>query len=164
MEIRPGDLIRLRRDIERSRKHEEERRSRAVSAESDKTARLDQQDIARPRLSISLAVRIRGVIDALLGPRAPSRESLETIPEYLIIQIQVIREEPKFRRWLLQLEGMSLTYRNQQLERMSHAFRIEDGGSTIAALLTGCTIPLYSRRFVSFFAKNRPAVVTIVGT
>jgi hypothetical protein len=55
-------------------------------------------------------------------PRSP-REAL----------VQVVSEEPKFRHWLLQLDRMPLAYRNQQLERMSQAFRIEDTSSTAAS-------------------------------
>jgi hypothetical protein len=38
MDIRPSDLIQLKKDIARIRKHEEERRARAASDETHKTA------------------------------------------------------------------------------------------------------------------------------
>ena len=132
MEIRPSDLIQLRKDIERIRKHEAERKARpageTVSDESQSAAALEDRKPAMP-----ISVRLREMIDGLWAPSAPSKESVETIPDYLITLLQVISEEPKFRRWLLQLKGMPIVHRNQQLDRMAYAFRIEDGESPIAA-------------------------------
>ena len=47
--------------------------------------------------------------------------------------LQVPQEQPTFRKWLLQLRGMPPIHRNQLVERMSRASRIEDGKSPIAA-------------------------------
>ena len=44
----------------------------------------------------------------------------------------MIREEPKFERWLLAIDALPVTLRNEQLQRMSFAFRVEDENSTIA--------------------------------
>jgi len=133
MEIRPSDLIQLKKDIERIRKHEEERRARKIAEAPNETVKSDSASSEKRKPRIPVSVRIREVIEAFWGPPTPSRDSVQAIPEYLITLVQVIQEEPKFRKWLLQLERMPLMHRNQQLERMSHAFRIEDGDSPIAA-------------------------------
>ena len=130
MEIRPSDLIQLKKDIERIRKHEQERKARTpVENVNDQNA-ADSED---REVSVPVSVRLREIVESLWGPPAPSKESVERIPDYLITLLQVIREEPKFRRWLLQLKGMPPLHRNQQLQRMAYAFRIEDGESPIAA-------------------------------
>jgi hypothetical protein len=131
MEIRPSDLIQLKKDIERIRRHEESRRSPQTDESSSQSVESDISQNAKR--SVPVPARIRELIASLWGPPAPSRESLEAIPEYLVTLVQVIREEPKFRRWLLQLEGMPLSYRNQELAKMSRAFRIEDANSPVAA-------------------------------
>jgi hypothetical protein len=133
MEIRPSDLIQLKKDIARVREHEEQRRTREASDRRDKTPQADQQNSRSQEPSVPVAVRIRELMEMLLWGPSPSKESLEVLPEYLITVLQVIAEEPKFRTWLLQLQTVQPKPRNQQLERMSHAFRIEDGDSTIAA-------------------------------
>jgi hypothetical protein len=130
--INEGDLIKLRKDIERVRKHEESRRARKANEENVQSAPApSRNERARPR-SVPIAVRLRRVLEALLAPAEPSSESLETIPEHVVTLLQVIREEPKFEQWILKIEALPQRHRNQQLEKMSFAFRIEDGSSTIA--------------------------------
>ena len=132
MNINEGDLVKLRKDIERVRKHEESRRSRKASEEHVQSAPASSRnEPARPP-SLPIAVRLRRILEALLAPSEPSNESLEAIPEHVVTLLQVIREEPKFERWLLAIEALPPTHRNQQLAKMSFAFRIEDGSSTIA--------------------------------
>ena len=72
------------------------------------------------------------MLETMLAPANPSRESLEAIPEHVVTLLQVIREEPKFERWLLAIDALPVTLRDEQLRRMSFAFRIEDEHSTIA--------------------------------
>ena len=134
MEIRPSDLIQLKKDIERVRKHEAERKARAAGEKGESETDAAPAVVSdNPKTSVPVSTRLREIVDALWGPPAPSKESVETIPEYLITLLQVISEEPKFRKWLLQLKGMPVAHRNQQLDRMAYAFRIEDGESPIAA-------------------------------
>ena len=133
MEIRPSDLIQLKKDIERIRKHEDTRSARNIGEKASEAAAVEPAASENPKPHVPVSLRIREMIEGLLSPPSPSKESLEAIPEYLITLLQVIREEPKFRNWLLQMEGMPPSYRNQLLERMSHAFRIEDSNSEIAA-------------------------------
>lgn|GEM_PF-6708855 len=132
MNINEGDLIKLRKDIERVRKHEESRRARAADEKHGQSAPAAARKEVSRRRSVAVADRLRRVLQALLAPAAPSTESLEAIPEHVVTLLQVIREVPKFERWLLAIEALSLTQRNQELEKMSFAFRIEDGNSTIA--------------------------------
>jgi hypothetical protein len=132
MNINEGDLIKLRKDIERVRKHEESRRARKGNDEhvqSDPAS--SGNEPGRPP-SVPIAARLRRVLEALIAPAKPSSESLEAIPEHIVTLLQVIREEPKFEGWLLAIEALPRTHRNQQLAKMSFAFRIEDRNSTIA--------------------------------
>ena len=132
MEIRPSDVIQLKKDIERIRKHEAQQKARSsVENASDETQAGAVSDDRKP--SVQVSVRLRELIEGLWGPPAPSKESVETIPDYLITLLQVIRDEPKFREWLLKLKGMPAAHRGQQLDKMAYAFRIEDGQSPIAA-------------------------------
>jgi hypothetical protein len=132
MNINEGDRIKLRKDIERVRKHEESRRPRKANEEHVQSAPASARNEVARRLSIPIAVRLRRMLEALLAPARPSNESLEAIPEHVVTLLQVIREEPKFQQWLLAIEALPPTHRIQQLEKMSFAFRIEDRSSTIA--------------------------------
>lgn len=131
MNINEGDLIKLRKDIERVRKHQESRVSKA-GEEHVQSSPASARHGATRRTSVPIAVRLRRMLEAVRAPAEPSDESLEAIPEHVVTLLQVIREEPKFERWLLALEALPPTRRNQQLKKMSFAFRIEDGSSTIA--------------------------------
>jgi hypothetical protein len=132
VDINERDLIKLRKDIELVRKHEESRRARKANEEHVQSVPASARDeVARPP-SVPIAVRLRRVLEALLAHAEPSNESLEAIPEHVVTLLQGIREEPKFERWLLAIEALPSTHRNQQLAKMSFAFRIEDGSSTIA--------------------------------
>lgn len=132
MNINEGDLIKLRKDIERVRKHEESRRARKTDEEGVKPAPNSGRASSLREDAVSIAVRLREVLEGLIGPAEPSNESLEAIPEHVVTLLQVIREEPKFEQWILAIEALSPALRNQQLQKMSFAFRIEDGSSTIA--------------------------------
>jgi hypothetical protein len=72
------------------------------------------------------------VLEALLAPSESSPESQAAIPENVVTLLQVIREQPKFEQWLLNIEALPPVIRNQQLQKMSFAFRVEDKDSTIA--------------------------------
>jgi len=132
MNINEGDLIKLRKDIERVRKHEESRRAQQANQEHVQPPPASARNEAPWPPPVPIAVRLRYVLEALLAPVEPSTESLEAIPEHVVTLLQVIREEPKFARWLLAIEALPPTHRNEQLAKMSFAFRIEDGTSTIA--------------------------------
>jgi hypothetical protein len=127
-----SDLLKLRKDIERVRKHEEKRRSEKAKDERVDSAEKSPREEPVERRSVPIAVRLRRILEALFGPPDPSIESLEAIPECLVTLLQAIREQPKFEEWLLAIEALPPITRNQQLEKMSSAFRIEDGTSTIA--------------------------------
>jgi hypothetical protein len=157
MDIRPSDLIQLKKDIARIRKHEEERRARAPSGETQKTTENEVPTPPKQTKRSPVAVGIRDVIEALLGSPRTSKESLEAIPEYLITVLEVVREEPKFRRWLLQLEAVPLPHRNEQLTRMSHAFRIEDGSSIIAAAFDRLHEPALFTAVCQFLRDKGPS-------
>jgi hypothetical protein len=130
--INERDLIQLRKDIERVRKHEEARRARQASEEpAGSTSSPARKKIAR-RPSVPVAVKLRQMLETLCASTSPSKESLEAIPEHVVTLLQVIREEPKFERWLLAIDALPVTLRNEQLRRMSFAFRVEDEQSTIA--------------------------------
>lgn len=130
--INERDLIQLRKDIERVRKHEEARRVKRASEEpAGSTSSSGRKEIAR-RPSVPVAVKLRQMLETLSVSTSPSKESLEAIPEHVVTLLQVIREEPKFERWLLAIDALPITLRNEQLRRMSFAFRIEDEQSTIA--------------------------------
>jgi hypothetical protein len=130
--INEGDLIKLRKDIERVRKHEESRRARKANEEDAESVPESSRNQPAGPPSVPIAVRLRQALEALLGPAEPSDESLEAIPEHVVTLLQAIREEPKFEQWLLAIETLSPALRNQQLQKMSFAFRIEDKSSTIA--------------------------------
>ena len=132
MNIRDGDIVKLRKDIERVRQHEESRRAREVTEGQTEPAPapLPKEPARAP--SVPIAVRLRRLLEALLASSEPSDESREAIPEHVVTLLQVIQEEPRFERWLLAIEALPPTIRNQQLEKMSFAFRVEDGSSTIA--------------------------------
>ena len=132
MNINEGDLIKLRKDIERVRKHEESRRARKANEEDVKPAPSGGRASLLREDAVSIGVRLRQVLEGLLGPAEPSDESLKAIPEHVVTLLQAIREEPKFEQWLFAIEALPPTLRNQQLEKMSFAFRIEDKNSTIA--------------------------------
>jgi hypothetical protein len=108
MNINERDLLKLRKDIERIRKHEESRRDREADEEQVQSAS------ASARKSIPIAVRLRRLLEGLLAPDEPSDESLEAIPEHVVTLLQVIGEEPKFERWLLALDARPLAYRNAE--------------------------------------------------
>jgi hypothetical protein len=131
MNINEGDLIKLRKDIERVRKHEESRRTQKANEEPVQSASTARNGPARSP-SVPIAVRLRRVLEILLAPAEPSQESLQAIPEHVVTLLQVIGEEPKFERWFFEIEALPQARRNQQLKKMSFAFRIEDGSSTIA--------------------------------
>jgi hypothetical protein len=130
--ISDGDIIKLRKDIERVRKHVESRQARKASEEHAKPATALLRDESVRPSSIPIAARLRRLLEALLAPAEPSNESQEVIPEHVVTLRQVIRDEPKFERWLWASEALPARNRNQQLEKMSFAFRVEDGSSTIA--------------------------------
>lgn len=132
MNINEGDLIKLRKDIERVRKHEESRRAQRADQEDAQSVPASSGNKPAELPSIPIAVRVRQVLEALIGPAGPSNESLEAIPEHVVTLLQAISEEPKFEQWLLAIEELSPALRNQQLQKMSYAFRIEDRHSTIA--------------------------------
>lgn len=132
MNINERDLIRLRKDIERVRKHEESRRARQAGEENVQSTPAGADEQAARLPSVPIAVRLRRVLETLLAPAGPSKESLEAIPEHVVTLLQVIREVPKFEKWLLAIEALPLKHRNEQLAKMSFAFRVEDGSSTIA--------------------------------
>ena len=132
MNISDGDIIKLRQDIERVRKHEESRLAREITGEqTEPAAAPSRQEPARPP-SLHIAARLRRMLESLLGPSESSNQSQDAIPEHVVTLLQVIREQPKFERWLLAIEALPPAHRNQQLEEMSFAFRVEDGSSTIA--------------------------------
>jgi hypothetical protein len=130
MNINEGDLIKLRKDIERIRKHEEARRTRAAAEESSTNA--DERAKVARQPSVPVAARLRRMLEMFCAPTTASKESLEAIPEHVVTLLQVIQEEPKFKRWLLAIYGLPEMLRNEQLRRMSSAFRIEDERSAIA--------------------------------
>jgi hypothetical protein len=130
--INEGDLIKLRKDIERVRKHEESRTDRKANEEDVKPPPIGDRADSLREDAVSIAVRLREMLERLLGPAQPSNESLEAIPEHVVTLLQAIREEPKFEQWILAIEALAPPLRNQQLQKMSYAFRIEDGHSTIA--------------------------------
>jgi hypothetical protein len=130
MNINEGDIIKLRKDIERVRKHEESRRARETPER--KPSSLKRRKAARPR-SISICARLRRALEDLLEPPGSSKESLQTIPDHVVTLLQAIAEEPKFGNWIIQIDTLPETDRNQLLEKMSFAFRIEDAESSIAA-------------------------------
>lgn len=132
MNINEGDLIKLRKDIERVRKHEESRRARKANEEDTQSVPASSRNEPVGAPSVPISVRLRQVLEALLGPAEPSDESLEAIPEHVVTLLQAIREERKFEQWLLAIEALSPALRNEQLQRMAFAFRIEDKSSTIA--------------------------------
>jgi hypothetical protein len=132
MNFNERDLIKLRKEVERIRKHEESRRARKADEEQVQSASASERVKAVRRRSAPIAVRLRQVLETLLSPAGPSNESLEAIPEHVVTLLQVIREQPNFRLWLLAIEARPAPYRNQQLAKMSFAFRVEDGSSTIA--------------------------------
>jgi len=132
MNINEGDLIRLRKDIERVRKHEESRRARNANEDSTQSAPASLRNEVAPRSLVPIASRLRRMLESLLAPAESSAEGLEAVPEHIVTLLQVIREEPKFERWLLAIESFPVTQRNQQLAKMAFAFRVEDGSSTIA--------------------------------
>jgi hypothetical protein len=133
MDINERDLIRMRKDVERIRKHEEARRGRQAGEElaQPPPPPTEETKVARPP-SIPIGIRLREMLEMLWVSTSVSKESLEAIPEHVVVLLQVIREEPKFKRWFSAIEGLPLALRNEQLQRMSSAFRIEDGESDIA--------------------------------
>jgi|SRR3954470_3102189 len=133
MDINERDLIQMRKDVERIRKHEETRRARQGSKELDEQPRppADEKNVARPP-SLPIAIRLRQMLETFWVSTSVSKESLDAIPEHVVILLQVIGEEPRFKRWLLAIDDLPVTLRNEQLQRMSSAFRIEDGESDIA--------------------------------
>jgi hypothetical protein len=135
MEIRPDDLIKLKKDIERVRRHEE-KRAREAAEQKSQPVKKEKAVRARPAPvpagpGVPLLTYVRELLAAILEP-SPSTESQEVLPDYLITVLQVIAEEPKFRAWLLRLQTLPTAHRRQQLTLMARAFRIEDGDSTIA--------------------------------
>src|SRR6187551_1353250 len=102
MNISDRDLIQLRKDIERVRKHEEARRARQTGEQPPEPTQPDEvgkQTAAQP--SIPVTVRLRQLLEGLFASTESSKESLEAIPDHIVILLQVIEEEPKFQRWLL---------------------------------------------------------------
>ncbi len=132
VKIRDSDLIKLRQDVERVRKHEETRHAQRPDGEHEERAALPVSDKVVQRPSVPIAVRLRQMLETLLTPSKPSHESLEAIPEHVVTLLQVVGEEPKFERWLLAIALLPPMERNQQLGKMSFAFRVEDASSTIA--------------------------------
>ena len=130
MNISDRDLIQLRKDIERVRKHEEERRARQADEKSSEVTQADKDTASPP--SMPVTVRLRQLLEGLFASDKSSKESLEAIPDHIVILLQVIQAEPKFQRWLLAIDALSDKGRNEQLRRMSYALRIEDEHSSIA--------------------------------
>ena len=133
MNISDRDLIQLRKDIERVRKHEEARRARQTGekpSESTSTDEVDKETMVQP--SVPVTVRLRQLLEGLFASTTSSNESREAIPDHIVILLQVIEEEPKFQRWLLAIDALSDKARNEQLRRMSYAMRIEDEHSSVA--------------------------------
>src|SRR5439155_1042417 len=63
----------------------------------------------------------------------PSSESQAIISDYLVTVAEVVREGPKFRHWLFQLEQMPLVSRKVLLQKMVSAFRVDDTKSEVAS-------------------------------
>lgn len=147
MNLRDSDLLKLRQDIERVRKHEESRRMREQgksSAETDPAT--PKHDPDRPH-SVSIAERFRKIFAALLELPDPSAESLQAIPDHVVTLLQAIRGQPEFTNWLMAIEALSPALRNDQLTRMAFAFRVEDAKSTIAAAFDRLQEPILFEAF-----------------
>lgn len=147
MNIRDSDLLKLRQDIERVRKHEESRRAREQdkpSAEANQAT--TKHDPDRPR-SIPIAECFRQIFAALLELPDPSAESLQFIPDNVVTLLQAIRDQPEFTKWLMAIEALSPALRNDQLTRMAFAFRVEDAKSTIAAAFDRLQEPILFEAF-----------------
>lgn len=147
MNIRDSDLLKLRKDIERVRKHEESRRLREQDEPSsaDEPATPDN-DPDRLR-SVPISERFRQIFAALLELPDPSAESLHAIPDHVVTLLQAIRGQPEFTKWLLAIEALSPALRNDQLTRMAFAFRVEDAKSTIAAAFDCLQKPILFEAF-----------------
>lgn len=148
MNIRDSDILKLRKDIERVRKHEEARRLGEKDKPSSEAAPATPKHGDLPQSSsIPIADRFRQIFMALLESPAPSAESLQVIPDYLVTLLQAIHDEPKFANWLLAIEALSPVLRNDQLTRMAFAFRVEDAKSTIAAAFDRLQDPILFEAF-----------------
>jgi hypothetical protein len=134
MKISDRDLIQLRKDIERVRKHEETRRARQASLGPAKLAPGQnlREQAAPQEPSIPLAVRLQAMFEALFVSTKSSKESLEAIPDHIVTLLEVIRDVPKFRQWFLAIGARPGHRRNEQLRKMSYALRTEDGRSAVA--------------------------------
>jgi hypothetical protein len=98
MNIRDSDIIKLRKDIERVRKHEESRRARKAAEEPSQLASSAPPSRPSRPLLAPIAVRLRSLLESLLAPSEPSSESRQIIPEHVVTLLQVIHDEPKFER------------------------------------------------------------------
>jgi hypothetical protein len=84
MNINERDLIKLRKEIERIRKHEESRQSgRADEKHEQPAPAAARVEIVAPKPSTPIAGRLRQVLESLLAPPEPSKESLAAIPEHV---------------------------------------------------------------------------------
>lgn len=132
MNISDRDLIQLRKDIERVRKHEEARRARQADEKPPEASQEHEDEDTAAQPSIPVTVRLRQLLEGLFASTKSSKESVEAIPDHIVILLQVIADEPKFQRWLLAIDALSDKARNEQLRRMSYAMRIEDEHSSVA--------------------------------
>lgn len=158
MDINKGDLIKLRKDIERIRKHEESRQSRNADKKQVESTPAPARMEAASRSSVPIAVRLRQMLETLLAPAEPSKESLEAIPEHVVTLLRVIKEEPRFERWLLAIEKLPSTQRNEQLAKMTFAFRVENGGSTIAESFERLQDPSLFKAFCQTLRDEKQSV------
>ena len=147
MNFSDRDLAAFRKEVQRVRKHEESGRAKKADGEPVAAAAISPEDDLPRGQSLSVLPRLRGLLEALLGPPEPSHESLQAIPEHVVTLLQVIGEQPKFEGWLFAIEALPLTHRNQQLEKMSFAFRIENGTSTIAEAFDALQNPILFKAF-----------------
>jgi hypothetical protein len=139
MNFSERDLIQMRKDVERIRRHEESRRARAA------TEQPAGQPAGRPR--VSLRARLRQVFASVFHRPKTSDESLAAIPEYIVTLLQVVQEQPKFKAWFLASEPLPPHLRNRQLQKLSFAFRIEDGASKIAEAFDRLQDPILFNSF-----------------
>ena len=105
----------------------------------------------------TVAVRLRQVLEDLFASTKSSKESVETIPDHVVILLQVIADEPKFQRWLLAISALSDKARNEQLRRMSYAMRIEDEDSSVAESFDRLQDPSLFKAFCQALREDQKA-------
>lgn len=144
----------FREYLERIRRHEARGGANATAVQPRDIAS-HEAGAQPPRGASSFLTRFfKRVLES--SPRSePTRESLDAIPEHLVTLARVIDEEPKFERWIFAIEPLPVPQRNEQLDRLVSALRIDGDNTSVADSFEALRQPALFKAFCQFLRQEQ---------